>query len=160
MSDFMTMPIDSSLKAQAEIQVAQANAKLARNNAALGIQKATANALDKDDFLKILIEQLSNQDPTNPMEDKEFIAQMAQFSTLEQMTNMAGGFEQLSDNIKNVTSLLSAGQAVNVLGREVEIETADGSVKGRVSEIMGTEHPQVLVNGMYYDLASVVRIKE
>ncbi|SES67491.1 flagellar basal-body rod modification protein FlgD [Natronincola peptidivorans] len=47
-----------------------------------------SNDLDKDAFLKLLTTQLSNQDPLNPMEDREFIAQMAQFSSLEQMQNM------------------------------------------------------------------------
>ncbi|WP_026701064.1 flagellar hook assembly protein FlgD [Salibacterium aidingense] len=46
------------------------------------------SALGKDDFLKILMTQLQNQDPMNPMDDKEFVGQMAQFSSLEQMTNM------------------------------------------------------------------------
>lgn len=54
--------------------------------------------LGKDAFLKILMTQLQNQDPMNPMEDKDFIAQMAQFSSLEQMTNMASSFEKLASS--------------------------------------------------------------
>lgn len=46
------------------------------------------NDLDKDAFLRLLTVQLSNQDPLNPMEDREFIAQLAQFSSLEQMQNL------------------------------------------------------------------------
>ncbi|MEK4629547.1 MAG: flagellar hook assembly protein FlgD [Solibacillus sp.] len=57
--------------------------------------KADNGALGKDAFLKILITQLQNQDPTSPMDDKEFIAQMAQFSSLEQMQNMTKAMEDL-----------------------------------------------------------------
>ncbi|SHJ91695.1 flagellar hook-length control protein FliK [Paramaledivibacter caminithermalis] len=52
------------------------------------ISKADPNSMDKNMFLKLLITQLSNQDPLNPIEDREFIAQMAQFSSLEQMQQM------------------------------------------------------------------------
>ena len=57
--------------------------------------KKDNGALGKDAFLKILITQLQNQDPTSPMDDKEFIAQMAQFSSLEQMQNMTKAMEDL-----------------------------------------------------------------
>lgn len=52
-------------------------------------RKTGDSNLGKDEFLKILIAQLQNQDPLNPMDDREFIAQMAQFSSLEQMMNMS-----------------------------------------------------------------------
>ncbi len=62
-------------------------------------QRSTgSDTLGKDDFLKILMTQLQNQDPLNPMQDKDFIAQMATFTSLEQMTNMN----------KSITSLVSA----------------------------------------------------
>ena len=58
--------------------------------------RKVGNNLGKDEFLKILMTQLQNQDPTNPMKDNEFIAQMAQFSSLEQMTNMTQSFEKFA----------------------------------------------------------------
>ncbi|OLN22785.1 flagellar biosynthesis protein FlgD [Domibacillus antri] len=54
-----------------------------------------SSALGKDEFLKILMTQLQNQDPLSPMEDKEFIAQMAQFTSLEQMVNMTSMIEEM-----------------------------------------------------------------
>jgi flagellar hook assembly protein FlgD len=67
------------------------------------IQQTTgSDILGKDEFLKLLITQLQHQDPTQPMEDKEFIAQLAEFSTLEQMqqlnTAMTGVNETLVEN--------------------------------------------------------------
>ncbi|WP_419883833.1 flagellar hook assembly protein FlgD [Peribacillus sp. B-H-3] len=56
--------------------------------------RKTGDTLGKDDFLKLLMTQLQNQDPTNPMQDKDFIAQMAQFSTLEQITNMTSSIDK------------------------------------------------------------------
>lgn len=58
-------------------------------------KRNTDSILGKDDFLKILMVQLQNQDPTSPMQDREFIAQMATFSSLEQMTNMSKAIESL-----------------------------------------------------------------
>ncbi|MCT2534526.1 flagellar hook assembly protein FlgD [Aquibacillus koreensis] len=61
-------------------------------------REAPSSSLGKEEFLKILMAQLKNQDPMNPMEDKEFISQMATFSSLEQMMNMSSSISQLVQN--------------------------------------------------------------
>jgi flagellar basal-body rod modification protein FlgD len=73
--------------------------------------KAITNELGKDDFLKLLITQLRYQDPMNPKEDKEFIAQMAQFTSLEQMQNMSQSFAGL--------------QGAGMLGKTVSADVKD-----------------------------------
>lgn len=88
--------------------------------------------LGKDEFLKILIVQLQNQDPLNPMEDKDFIAQMAQFSTLEQMQNMGRDFQTLKAMnlvgrmIYGELNIENSSQVIPVLGRVDSARFADG----------------------------------
>ncbi|WP_153731283.1 flagellar hook assembly protein FlgD [Sporosarcina obsidiansis] len=60
-------------------------------------RKTGPDTMGKDAFMKILITQLTNQDPTNPMKDTEFMAQMAQFSALEQTMNMAKAFDKFAE---------------------------------------------------------------
>ncbi|MDP5273444.1 flagellar hook capping FlgD N-terminal domain-containing protein [Chengkuizengella axinellae] len=57
------------------------------------------NDLGKDEFLKLLVEQLKHQDPLEPLNDQEFIAQMATFSSLEQMMNISGEIQLLRQSI-------------------------------------------------------------
>ncbi|OAX49585.1 flagellar hook capping FlgD N-terminal domain-containing protein [Paenibacillus sp. AD87] len=72
--------------------------------------KATTSAatkeLGKDQFLKILITQLQNQDPMQPMEDKEFIAQMAQFSSVEQLVNISSQLKTLNQSLGTVSGMI------------------------------------------------------
>ncbi|WP_440118832.1 flagellar hook capping FlgD N-terminal domain-containing protein [Paenibacillus sp. QZ-Y1] len=72
--------------------------------------KATTSAatkeLGKDQFLKILITQLQNQDPMQPMEDKEFIAQMAQFSSVEQLVNISSQLKTLNQSLGAVSGMI------------------------------------------------------
>ncbi|MDQ7031563.1 MAG: flagellar hook assembly protein FlgD [Desulfonauticus sp.] len=79
--------------------------------------KATGDQkqLGKNDFLKLLVTQLEHQDPLNPMDDKDFIAQLAQFSSLEQMSNVAEGVNKLVE-ANNSQQMLGA---VSFIGKEV-----------------------------------------
>ena len=120
-------------------------------NTALNGAKAPSQNLDKDDFLKILITQLQHQDPTKPMEDREFIAQMAQFSSLEQMTNMSTQFTEL-------TSAMKGAQAMNLIGREVEIVQGDSLIQGEVEAVTGGAYPQLMVNGAFYDYDDISKV--
>jgi len=110
-------------------------------------------ALGKDEFLKILLTQLTHQDPTSPLEDKEFVAQMAQFSTLEQMTNM-------SAELAKVLGVMARSQAIGLLGKTVDIVLGESKISGRVEEITGSEFPQILVQGRYYDVSQIVSVRQ
>ncbi|MGN7297465.1 flagellar hook assembly protein FlgD [Ferdinandcohnia sp. SAFN-114] len=79
-------------------------------------RKTGNDILGKDDFLKILMTQLQNQDPMNPMEDKDFIAQMATFTSLEQMTNMNSTLEKFVTSQKGEQLLKYS----SMIGKEVE----------------------------------------
>lgn len=84
--------------------------------------KATTSAatkeLGKDQFLKILITQLQNQDPMQPMEDKEFIAQMAQFSSVEQLVNISSKLEALGKSLGAVSSMI--GREISWISTETK----------------------------------------
>jgi|TergutMp193P3_1026864.scaffolds.fasta_scaffold00264_23 flagellar basal-body rod modification protein FlgD len=133
-------------------ETAQINQRVHDINVGLNPRRQPSQSLGKDDFLKILITQLSFQDPTAPMEDKQFIAQMAQFSTLEQMTSMAGDFSKL-------TSMLMGNEASSALGKNVELTVAgENTVQGVVQAVTRGQKPQVLVNGSFYDWDQVIRV--
>jgi len=114
--------------------------------------RAGKNSLDKDDFLRILITQLTHQDPTQLMEDREFVAQMAQFSALEQMTNLNREFSR-------VAGLIAANQAMALIGKTVEVADGEAFVTGVVQEVTGGDFPQIMIDGKYYDYDQVKRVK-
>lgn len=109
------------------------------------------NSLGKDDFLKLLITQLSNQDPTSPMENTQFIAQMAQFSSLEQMTNMNQEFTKLN-------SMLVSSQGVNTIGKTVDIDVNGSVMTGKVDAVTYGANPQIKVGNMYYDMKKITAV--
>ena len=104
--------------------------------------------MGKDEFLTLLIAQLSHQDPTNPMDNTEFVAQMAQFSSLEQMHNMSNGFEKIA-------SVMHNNDAISTIGKTVEIEIGDTTTRGVVEATTMGSNPEVMVNGMFYNLDKI-----
>ncbi|MYL33146.1 flagellar hook assembly protein FlgD [Pontibacillus yanchengensis] len=124
-------------------------------------QESKSATLGKDDFLKILMTQLQNQDPTSPMKDKEFISQMTSFSTLEQMTNM-------SDAIQKLTEAQSEAPVVrysNMIGKQVsyEISNENGTTGSETSKVAavskkGEKIELELANGDRISTNSITRV--
>lgn len=132
--------------------------------------KTTGNSsLGKDQFLKILMTQLQNQDPSSPMDDKEFIAQMAQFSSLEQMSNVAS-------ELKNLTAMTQQSQLVqfnSFIGKTVtwheQTEKLDeqgkaivetGTDKIKTVKYNGTEAQFILESGKIITAANISEVNE
>jgi len=85
-------------------------------------KNAKTKILGKDDFLQMLVAQLKNQDPLSPMDGTDFVAQLATFSSLEQLTNMNSQLNQMGVYQATMTNT----QAVNLLGKEVTVNQSNG----------------------------------
>ena len=90
--------------------------------------KAGTPALGKQDFLKLLMAQLQNQDPLKPIDNQQFLAQLAQFTSLE--IN-----RQVSDKTDSLLTIQSATQSLGLIGRSVAVNTDAGSQVGTVTAI-------------------------
>lgn len=141
--------MSSQERAAASAWVDAENRKLAMEFNQRNIQPD--QSMGKDDFLRILLTQLAHQDPTAPMQDKEFIAQMAQFSSLEQMTNLAADFSRMA-------RMLQGTEATSALGKSVELQLENETVHGVIRAVNRGETTQILVNGRYFDWDQVSTI--
>ena len=130
-------------------------AKSAVDSSASHSSVLPVQTLGQDDFLKLLVKQMTSQDPLNPQKDTEFIAQMAQFSALEQSKAMQADIAQMRDDQQIV-------QANGLLGRAVELQideqTIGGGVVGAVQVVAGT--PRIVVNGLTYELSQVRSVSQ
>ena len=112
----------------------------------------TANGLGKDDFMKLLLAQMGNQDPMKPMEDKEFIAQLAQFNSLEQM-------QQVNKGIQELATAQQMTEANLLLGRQVQAFGAEGVIIGEVRAVtMVSGKPMLRIGTEEVALSDVSRI--
>ncbi|EXG80971.1 flagellar hook capping FlgD N-terminal domain-containing protein [Cryptosporangium arvum] len=123
-------------------------------NQALGAApvKPPSADLDKDAFLKLLVAQLKYQDPMNPAQGTEFVAQTAQFTTVEKLTDLAEVQQQM------LTAQLTLG-AANLVGKDVTYTDATGnSVTGKVEGATLGSNPSVTVNGLSIPMSSVTAV--
>jgi flagellar basal-body rod modification protein FlgD len=100
-------------------------------------------AMGKDAFLKLFVAQLQHQDPMNPMNDSEFMGQMASFSTLEQVSNLAAANEKIA-------SSLTSTSAIGLIGRTVTYVDADDQIHTGTVEKVSTKDgkPSLTVAGI------------
>lgn len=95
---------------------------------------SSASSLGKDDFLKLLVTQLQYQDPLEPADNQEFIAQMAQFSSLEQMSNMVGAIDSLTSISQSTLRESVISQAINLIGKTITaVNTETGKTSAQTS---------------------------
>lgn len=107
----------------------------------------------KDAFLKLLVVQLENQDPLNPMNSTEFVAQLAQFSSLEGITNLGVSMDKMASSIASMQSLSTS----SLIGRNVMVEGNGIEYKGApVAVGYGLEGGAVSVSVSIYDEGSVL----
>jgi len=116
--------------------------------------KAPDRELDKNAFFKILAAQLSHQDPMNPQDGSDFVAQLAQFSALEQMQNLNRTFEEFSQG----QSFL---QATGFINRKVTLDDGNGgTVTGVVEKVrLNGAAVELMVNGAFYNVGRVVQVE-
>jgi len=108
-----------------------------------------SKTMGQDEFLQLLVAQLSSQDPLNPTKDTEFVAQMAQFTALEQTKTMS---EEISA-MRNEQEFLESHQ---FLGRAVELKNGSETISGVVTAVKVVDGvTKIEVNGELYELGLV-----
>jgi flagellar basal-body rod modification protein FlgD len=123
--------------------------------AAAGTQASNpAGQLTKDDFLKLFVAQMQHQDPSQPMDNSQMMAQMASFSTLEQISNMATANGKVAANMQQ-------SNAISLIGRTVTyLDGAKAEHTGKVEKVSTVKGAPVLtINGVdSIDPASVTQV--
>ena len=152
------MPDISSSTFLNQVQVPQARAATsAAASAATAASADKTKQLGKQDFLKLLMAQLQNQDPTKPMDDSQMIAQMAQFSALE----ATQGLQQTIQRSNNVQTIFQAGA---LIGKYIQANESDGtSTTGAVTGVdftstNGVVSPTLQVDGKDVGYSNIVKV--
>ena len=115
--------------------------------------KREGSTMQMDDFLQLLTAQISNQDPLEPMKDTEFISQMANIASLEQMQQFSKGFSSFADSHNNMVSQ-------SYLGKYVEIDDGISLKSGLVSSVEKSEEGKlsISVDGKSYNPEQITKV--
>lgn len=110
--------------------------------------------------MQLLVAQLQNQDPMQPQDTSEMVAQLAQFSSLEQMTNLSQTDSQVLSAVQSLATLTSMAFAHQLIGTTVSVDDGSGnSVSGQVSAItMNNGSAEIVIDGTSYPLSQVVQM--
>ena len=100
-----------------------------RNSSPTDASGTSNTAMQMDDFLQLLTSQISNQDPLEPMKDTEFISQMANIASLEQMQQFTEGFEMIASSQKDMVAQAYLGKMVNISEDGLEVSGLVDSVE-------------------------------
>jgi flagellar basal-body rod modification protein FlgD len=132
------------------------NSSLVGNAPALSSKELAENnsQLKMDDFLQLLTSQITNQDPLEPMKDTEFISQMANIASLEQMQQFTQGFSKFADSHGEML-------AQTYLGSHVQISSNNRDISGTVEAVDKLEDGsiKIVVDGQAYDPSEVRRVE-
>jgi len=102
---------------------------------------SAASGLKLDDLLQVLLTELTHQDPFKPVDNKDFMAQIAQFASLDSS-------QQLNQSIQQLLSLQALNQSVGLIGRTVSATVDSGTINGTVSAItLANGAPRLTING-------------
>lgn len=135
-------------------------------------RNVSTDTSDSNMFLTLMLKQLENQDPTQPTDNTEWLSQLAQYSSLEQMTQMNSGLKDCMDFVAAIYSDMTANseitQTLALIGKDVTITIPDENDNTKTTEIQGkvTEASfkdgtgKVKVNGEFYSIANITAIKE
>ena len=117
------------------------------------LARVPMKTLGQDEFLQLLVVQMRNQDPMKPMSDTEFIAQMAQFSNLEQTKEMSGDIAKLRQST-------AFNQGTALMGKQVRLLSGENTfTKGIVTDLTVKDgEVSLIVNGKTYELGQVVSV--
>ncbi len=103
------------------------------------LSQATSQQVGKDGFLKMLVTQLKNQNPTDPMKGRDFASQLAQFSSVEQLTSIGDQLEAQKGGNRALMRSVNSGVATDLIGRTVEAEGNQFSRSGEGETTLGMD---------------------